>query len=111
VKEYLVPPRLPDPLTHLEILRAHTTTRIMVGIAGTPGAGKSTLAMQSTTALNVRHGMGTALALGMDGFHLSKAQLRQLPNPDEAFARRGHRGHLMRRDLCKHSRRCVRRQE
>lgn len=84
-----MPPRLPDPLAHLETLRADTTARIMVGIAGMPGAGKSTLAAQLTTALNARHGAGTALALGMDGFHLSKAQLRQLPNPDEAFARRG----------------------
>jgi pantothenate kinase len=84
-----MPPRLPDPLAHLEILRAHTASRIMVGIAGTPGAGKSTLAAQLATALNGRHGAGTALALGMDGFHLSKAQLRLLPNPDEALARRG----------------------
>jgi pantothenate kinase len=61
----------------------------MVGIAGTPGAGKSTLAAQLAAALNARHGAGAAQALGMDGFHLSKAQLRQLLNPDEAFARRG----------------------
>ena len=84
-----MPPTLADPLAHLEILRAHTSSRIMVGIAGTPGAGKSTLADQLAAALNARHGAGTAQALGMDGFHLSKAQLRQLPNPDEAFARRG----------------------
>ena len=84
-----MPPTLADPLAHLEILRAHTSSRIMVGIAGTPGAGKSTLAAQLAVALNARHGAGTAQALGMDGFHLSKAQLRQLPNPDEAFARRG----------------------
>ena len=84
-----MPPRLRDPLAHLETLRAGTMARIMVGIVGTPGAGKSTLAAQLATALNARHGAGTALALGMDGFHLSKAQLRQLPNPDEAFARRG----------------------
>ena len=84
-----MPPRLRDPLAHLETLRAGTMARIMVGIAGTPGAGKSTLAAQLAGALNARHGAGTALALGMDGFHLSKAQLRQLPNPDEALARRG----------------------
>jgi len=84
-----MPPRLADPPAHLETLRAGTTARIMVGIAGTPGAGKSTLAAQLATALNGRHGAGTALALGMDGFHLSKAQLRQLPNPEEALARRG----------------------
>ena len=84
-----MPPILTNPLAHLETLRTRTTPRIMVGIAGTPGAGKSTLADQLAGALNARHGVGTALALGMDGFHLSKAQLRQLPNPDEAFARRG----------------------
>ena len=84
-----MPPTLTNPLVHLETLRAQTSSRIMVGIAGTPGAGKSTLAAQLAVALNARHGAGTAQALGMDGFHLSKAQLRQLPNPDEAFARRG----------------------
>ena len=29
------------------------------------------------------------IALGMDGFHLTKAQLRQMPDPEEALARRG----------------------
>ncbi len=29
------------------------------------------------------------LALSMDGFHLTRAQLQQLPDPQEAFARRG----------------------
>ena len=82
-------PILADPLAHLETLRAHTTARILVGIVGTPGSGKSTLAAQLATALNKRHGAGTAQALGMDGFHLSKSQLRQFPNPDEALARRG----------------------
>lgn len=84
-----MPPILTNPLAHLDRLRAHTASRIIVGIAGTPGAGKSTLAAQLAAALNTRHGVGTAQALGMDGFHLSKAQLRHLPNPAEALARRG----------------------
>src|SRR5437868_1306631 len=63
--------------------------RWIVGLAGLPGSGKSTLAARLAEEVNARVGPGTMTALGMDGFHLSKAELSALPNPAEAFARRG----------------------
>jgi pantothenate kinase len=47
---------------------------------------KSTLARQLVDAVNAQMPDVYATVLGMDGFHLSKAQLRQLPDPDLAFA-------------------------
>jgi pantothenate kinase len=78
-----------NPVDHLQTLMANRPGRIMMGIAGPPGSGKSTLAQQLANRMNRAHGDETAVALGMDGFHLSKAQLRQMPDPDLAFARRG----------------------
>jgi pantothenate kinase len=65
--------------------------RVLVALAGVPGAGKTTAAERIAAAFNaaVRPGGGTMAALGMDGFHLSRAALSRLPDPDLAFARRG----------------------
>ncbi|MCE2854011.1 MAG: hypothetical protein LW717_22890 [Chloroflexaceae bacterium] len=85
-----MPSTLIDPLAHLmALLGAPPRHRIMIGIAGAPGAGKSTLARQLVDAVNAQMPDVYATVLGMDGFHLSKAQLRQLPDPELAFARRG----------------------
>lgn len=81
-------PHLTNPVAYLSAKIA-TTPRYLVGIAGPPGSGKSTLAQQLAHRVNLIHGDVTAVALGMDGFHLSKAQLRQMPDPELAFARRG----------------------
>jgi pantothenate kinase len=56
----------------------------IVGLVGMPGSGKTTLATQLARALGPQ-----AIALGMDGFHLTRAQLAAMPDPDQAFARRG----------------------
>lgn len=84
-----MPQPLHDPVAHLVALVRQCETRVLIGLAGAPGAGKSTLAQQVSVAVNAALGAGSCVALGMDGFHLSKAQLAQMPNPDEAFARRG----------------------
>lgn len=63
--------------------------RLVVGLVGLPGAGKSTLAAGLVAAVNRRWGSGTARALGMDGFHLTRAQLAQCGDPAAALARRG----------------------
>ncbi len=63
--------------------------RIVVGLVGLPGSGKSTLAARLVAALDRCEGPGTAVALGMDGFHLSRAQLARFPDPAQALARRG----------------------
>lgn len=61
----------------------------------TQNAGKTTLALAVTARLNaaqyLAHPNGPPLAvyLPMDGFHMTRAQLRALPNAEEAFARRG----------------------
>ena len=84
------PPLLEDPLGHLlQRLRSTAQQRIVVGIVGLPGAGKSTLARWLADAVNRDEGEGTAMALGMDGFHLTRAQLRAFPDPVAALARRG----------------------
>ncbi|BCM93523.1 hypothetical protein IAD21_05414 [Abditibacteriota bacterium] len=65
------------------------TPRSLIALVGLPGAGKSTLAARLEEAVNERAGEGTMVVLGMDGFHLTKAQLEKLPDPECAFARRG----------------------
>lgn len=47
------------------------------------------MALQWDSAVRESAGPGALVVLGMDGFHLSKAELRAQPNPEEAFARRG----------------------
>jgi pantothenate kinase len=59
--------------------------RVMVGVAGPPGAGKSTLAAALAEAADARHGPGTAVVLPMDGFHLANEVL-------EALGRRQRKG-------------------
>jgi pantothenate kinase len=52
--------------------------RFLLGIAGAPGAGKSTLAVLLVGALRERLGQDAAAYVPMDGFHLSNAQLDRL---------------------------------
>lgn len=85
-----VAPLLEQPAQHLLArLQSSAPQRWIIGMAGVPGAGKSTLAARLAEQVNAATQPGTLTVLGMDGFHLTRAQLRQLPNPEEAFARRG----------------------
>ncbi|WP_326796067.1 nucleoside/nucleotide kinase family protein [Streptomyces sp. NBC_01808] len=52
--------------------------RAVLGLAGAPGAGKSTLARALVAALRARHGADAAAYVPLDGFHLSNAQLDRL---------------------------------
>ncbi|MFH8370263.1 nucleoside/nucleotide kinase family protein [Streptomyces sp. NPDC018031] len=52
--------------------------RRVLGIAGPPGAGKSTLARALVAEADRRYGAGAAAYLPLDGFHLSNAQLERL---------------------------------
>ncbi|MCS6579096.1 nucleoside/nucleotide kinase family protein [Curtobacterium poinsettiae] len=60
--------------------------RTVLGIAGAPGAGKSTLARRIVTAVDERLGVGTAVQVPMDGFHLSNAALDALGRHDRKGA-------------------------
>lgn len=78
-------------VTRLTQMARSGADRLLVALAGCPGAGKSTVAQQLTADVNRRipSHWQAVVALGMDGFHLPKAVLREMPNPEEAFARRG----------------------
>jgi len=86
-----MPTLLHDPVQHLLALLNTGTPRLLIGLAGLPGSGKSTLAAHLASAVNASPSSdaSTMVALGMDGFHLTKAELRAMPDPDQAFARRG----------------------
>jgi pantothenate kinase len=58
--------------------RPDRTARYVVGIAGPPAAGKSTLATALRDELNRRSGGRVAEVAPMDGFHLSDAELRRI---------------------------------
>ncbi|SCK36357.1 Panthothenate kinase [Streptomyces sp. ScaeMP-e48] len=60
---------------------AETGQRRVLGIAGPPGAGKSTLAEKLTEALE-----GRAVLVPMDGFHLAGAELERLGRADRKGA-------------------------
>ncbi|WP_017597731.1 nucleoside/nucleotide kinase family protein [Nocardiopsis lucentensis] len=52
--------------------------RTVLGLAGAPAAGKSTLARHLVAEINDRTAPGTAGYLPLDGFHLSNTQLSRL---------------------------------
>lgn len=61
--------------------------RVIVAVAGVPGAGKSTLVDTITTLLAQNE--VCARLLPQDGFHYSRAQLAAFSDPEDAFRRRG----------------------
>lgn len=112
-----MPEVLLDPVSRLIHLHSNTDRRIIIALAGYPGSGKSTIAKLWAQEIKGRTGAkrgksraawasskcacdqpptvnkkirgDTFIILGMDGFHLSRARLRAMDDPDAAFARRG----------------------
>ncbi|XP_057519705.1 putative uridine kinase C227.14 [Amaranthus tricolor] len=75
--------------------------KYIVGLAGPPGAGKSTVASEVVKRINKKWPQkapsmdelvgspDVAIVLPMDGFHLYRNQLDAMEDPEEAHARRG----------------------
>ncbi len=84
------PPKiLENPLAYLIKQIETRPNRVLIGLAGVPGSGKTTLTQKWAAQINAQTGPDTAKALSMDGFHLPKSALRTMPDPERAFARRG----------------------
>jgi pantothenate kinase len=78
------PQALPSALAAVRPLVVERAGRLIVGLAGPPAAGKSTLATALAAALNDD---GTAaVAVPMDGFHLANAELNRLGLADRKGA-------------------------
>lgn len=72
--------------------------RLLIGVSGIPGSGKTTLAAIVVNRINKLYhqqspgtstGNSLAAFIPMDGYHLSRAQLSAMPDPVSAHARRG----------------------
>ena len=68
-------------VSHIMQMESAAGHRIAVGIAGGPGAGKSTLASELVTMLNATK-VGSAALVPMDGFHMRHAKLEALGTVD-----------------------------
>ncbi|OAL36987.1 hypothetical protein AYO20_03756 [Fonsecaea nubica] len=78
--------------------------RLLIAISGIPGSGKTTLAASVCAGLNKAHhshqnkrfpnspsrsGPDIAFVVPLDGYHLTRKQLSEMPNAEEAVFRRG----------------------
>ena len=78
-----------------KLLPSVPSPRLLVGLAGPPGSGKTTTAAAVALLINgtLRSpppgGPPTAGVVAMDGFHLPRAALAAMPNAAEAVYRRG----------------------
>jgi len=75
-----------DAAVERAVALAAVPGRAVLGIAGAPGAGKSTLARRIVVAVDAAHGPGTAVQVPMDGFHLANAALDALGRHDRKGA-------------------------
>jgi pantothenate kinase len=71
------------------LMKTKSPGRVLLAIGGVIGAGKSTISDLLCAQVNQRAGREVCVVVGMDGFHLTRDQLRAMPNSKEAFVRRG----------------------
>ena len=76
----------PEQLTRRALSLLRPGERVLLGITGSPGAGKTTLAAQLVARLRLTAGSRTAVHLPMDGFHLANATLERLGRRDRKGA-------------------------
>lgn len=95
-------------LTHApeKLQAASASTRLLIAVAGIPGSGKSTLASSVAKGVNDLHHtkfhkqypnspakspsqQDIASVVPLDGYHLTRKQLSEMPNAEEAVFRRG----------------------
>ncbi|WP_313539090.1 nucleoside/nucleotide kinase family protein [Leifsonia aquatica] len=75
-----------DDLARRALAVAPEGVRVLLGIAGSPGSGKTTLARAITERVNGLVGGGVAVHVPMDGFHLANASLDALGRRDRKGA-------------------------
>ncbi|KAL4784356.1 P-loop containing nucleoside triphosphate hydrolase protein [Aspergillus varians] len=67
--------------------------RLLIAVSGIPGSGKTELAIVMARCINeIYSGQNDSLiaaTIPMDGYHLTRAQLAAMPDPEYAVARRG----------------------
>ncbi|XP_048138467.1 putative uridine kinase C227.14 isoform X2 [Rhodamnia argentea] len=92
---------LAERLVPTASVASNPNSKYILGLAGPPGAGKSTLASEVVQRVNNLwpqnassfdsqvEPMDVAIVLPMDGFHLYRSQLDAMEDPEEAHARRG----------------------
>ncbi|KAI1393081.1 phosphoribulokinase/uridine kinase [Hypoxylon trugodes] len=64
-------------------------SRMLIALAGAPGSGKTTIALQVLKRINNLPDHPKTTVISADGFHFPLAKLRAMPNASEAIARRG----------------------
>lgn len=70
--------------------RPNSSERMIVGIAGRPGSGKTHLAdVLAKSIMDRTDNAIRVLVMPMDGYHLYRHELSQMPNSEYAFQRRG----------------------
>ncbi|MFJ3490023.1 nucleoside/nucleotide kinase family protein [Leifsonia aquatica] len=75
-----------DDLARRALALAPEDSRVILGIAGSPGSGKTTLARAVTERVNGLAGDGVAVHVPMDGFHLANASIDALGRRDRKGA-------------------------
>jgi len=75
--------------THEDDASTPCNVQYLIGVAGAPGSGKSTMTAQVCARVNSLAGKEVAVVVPMDGYHLTRAQLDQMSDPLFAHSRRG----------------------
>jgi len=72
-----------------DLINEKQQRRVVVILAGPPGSGKTTIAGKVAERLNAGSNTPFVAVVPMDGFHLPRSTLDEMPNKAEAYARRG----------------------